>query len=163
MHLDLEGQRLAIAQLAFERGAGAAHDEKPPTADTAAAAACAKAVTYELDEKSFREGPVANDREAIETARTMGPVLVGLALAALCAKTELSPKAVARVSRVLISYCDQADVFSAYLPADKASAGLLIVRMAWMGAAVPSEEEARTAILCSFKRSLRQCAGWGTQ
>jgi uncharacterized protein len=164
VRLDLDGERLIIAQVAVERGAtAAARDEKPPPADAAAAAACAKPVTYELDEKSFREGPAANDREAIETARTMGPVLVRLALAALCARTELSPKEVSRVSKVRISYSDQADVFSAYLPADKASAGVLVVRMAWMGAAVPSEEEARTGILCGFKRTLKQCAGWGPQ
>jgi hypothetical protein len=49
------------------------------------------------------------------------------------------------------------------LPADKASTGMLIVRVAWMGAAVPSEAEARPGILCGFKRTLKQCAGWGPQ
>jgi uncharacterized protein len=162
VRLELDGERLVIAQIAFERGAPvAASDEKPRPTDAAAAAACAKSVTYEVDEKSFRDGPAANDREAIETARTMGPVLVRLALQVLCAKTELSPKEVARVSKVRIAYSDQANVFSAYLPDDRASAGVLVVRMAWMGAAVPSDEEARTGILCGFKRTLKQCAGWG--
>jgi hypothetical protein len=164
VHLDLERQRPVIAQITFERGApAAARDEKPPPADTAAAAGAKAMVTYELDEKSFREGAAANDREALETARTMGPILVRLAFEALCARTELSPKEISRVTKVRIFCSDQADVFSAYLPADKGAGGMLIVRMAWMGAAVPSEAEARPGILCGFVRTLKQCAGWGPQ
>jgi uncharacterized protein YecT (DUF1311 family) len=169
IRLGLKGQRLTLEQVAVKRGEAAANADQPPadkptdasTRDDADLGTdlCGKAMVYELNKASFKDGPAADDPQALATAQAKAPLLVHRAFKELCAKkTIAAPDLAARIDKVVISWAGGAADFTAYVPDKKK---VLMTEWVWTGTAVPSPSDVRAGILCAFKPKQKVCRDRG--
>jgi uncharacterized protein YecT (DUF1311 family) len=169
IRLGLKGQRLTLEQVAVKRGAAAANADQPPADKPADAAThddadlstdlCGKAMVYEINEASFKDGPAAGDKQAVDTAQAKAPLLVHRAFKELCMKKTMAATDVAaRIDKVVISWAGGADDFTAYFPDKKK---VLMTEWVWTGTESPSASDVRTGILCAFKPKQKACRDRG--
>jgi hypothetical protein len=120
---------------------------------------CGKAMVYAIDRPSFKNGPAAGDRQAVDTAQAKAPRLIHRAFKALCASKAISARDVARrIDKVMISWAGGADDFTAYVADGKQA---LMTEWVWTGNEAPSLEDVRTGILCAFKPKQKICRDRG--
>jgi len=162
--LGLKGQRLVLEEVKVERGEAAARRDAatavPAAADDADRGTdlCGKTVAYKINAESFANGPPADDKQALATARGEAPVLIHRAFKDLCATKRLQAAEVAvRIDTVVISWAGGADNFAAYFPDDKKRPKTLATEWIWTGTDRPDAEDVRAGILCAFKPKQQLC------
>lgn len=173
IRLGLKGDRLTVERVAVELGADAARrDRSSPTPAAPAAASaddaddpndlgtdlCGKAMSYEVNLDSFKDGDTIRDKPALDTVYDKAPVLIHRAFKGLCARKQLSAAEIARrIDKVVFSWAGGATDFNAYFPSEKQRRQELTTEWLWQGTDLPEIKDVRSAILCAFRPQQKMC------
>jgi uncharacterized protein len=165
--LALTGHRLMIKAITVKLGEAAARDDEPAVSASPAPApqgdttvmVCGAPASVAINTGSFRNGPAADDPQALETAGKHAAGLIEKAFEALCAQRQLTRQEIAaKVRRISIGWAGGADNFAAYFPKEKGKAGTLAAEWVWSGTELPAIDDIGEGILCAFRPQRKICA-----